>query len=104
MDDRRSRHRMVRTRSSIFDLQSSMYPCFSLPILVLRSVKRLAIALAVNIEDVFPAPRCRIRFVLVRPHAPIGIPCHRIDGKSAKEPDSILTRADDVGWHKALNK
>src|SRR5512134_2282094 len=61
------------------------FTTYHLPVLVLRPVERLAVRLREDVVDVLPAPRRRVRLVLVRAHTPLGRVRHRVDRDLAEE-------------------
>src|SRR5947207_2684771 len=54
-------------------------PANRLPVTVLRPIQAGATALRIHVKDVLPAPRRRIRLVLIGPQPPFGAAGHRID-------------------------
>src|SRR6185503_8265935 len=54
-------------------------PTHDLPVTVLGAVERSRTALGKHVEHVLPAPRRRVRLVLVRPQAPLHAVGHRVD-------------------------
>src|SRR5882757_5480374 len=52
---------------------------FTLPVLVVGAIEGLAVEGGENVEHVLAAPAGRVRFVLVRAHAPLRAARHRVD-------------------------
>src|SRR5580692_8758470 len=79
----------------------------SLPVRILRSVKRRARGLAVNIEHVLAPPGRRVRIVLHRAQTPVVVSSHGIDWFLAKKshvdvlrPGQLhsINKCVEVGW------
>src|SRR6266542_3158970 len=63
----------------------------TLPVTIFLSVERSVFGFRPHIEDVFTAPRARIRRVVAGSHIPFRLSCHRIDWNRA-EIDLLLCR------------
>ncbi len=60
-----------------------------LPVAISSPVERFAAASGVDIEDILAPPRCSIKLVFIRPHAPFRIACHRVYRHSPQKADAV---------------